>query len=355
MQRVLLFSIIVVGIQQVEAWGQGAVSPIIWTSPKLFTPANSSAAEWKIVFGPNDLTFYVTTERDGHFAESDIYLSQRADGVSPWSSPANLTVLNSGLMDVMSWISPDGMEGFLSRRTGPGDGDISRTTRDSMDDPWGTPSLVPELNTDAEDGQLALTADGLVGVFLSDRDEGLGGLDVWQTSRPNLDSAWSEPVNLSELNSPAQEANPFFSADGLTIFYGSNRAGGVGNFDIYVAQRPSLNDAFLQPTLVPGINTTANDGNPVLSANGILYWASLRSGGSNTADIWFSVQVCEGDANADGVIDPADMGFVQARYGCLIPDDGLNCLKADVNQDGKVDPADAGFVQARFGVKCSGG
>lgn len=60
--------------------------------------------------------------------------------------------------------------------------------------------------------------------------------------------------------------------------------------------------------------------------------------------------ICAGDANGDGMVDPLDSGFVQARFGCIYPDDGINCLKADANLDGFVDPLDVGYVMARFGV-----
>lgn len=59
--------------------------------------------------------------------------------------------------------------------------------------------------------------------------------------------------------------------------------------------------------------------------------------------------VCYADANGDGVVDPLDTGFVQTRFGCTYPDDGMGCLDADVNADGVVDPLDAGFVLSRLG------
>lgn len=58
---------------------------------------------------------------------------------------------------------------------------------------------------------------------------------------------------------------------------------------------------------------------------------------------------CSADANRDCVIDPLDVGFVQARFGCVYPYDGVNCLRADVNNDGIVDPLDVGYVLSRFG------
>jgi len=58
---------------------------------------------------------------------------------------------------------------------------------------------------------------------------------------------------------------------------------------------------------------------------------------------------CHGDANGDGVVDPLDVGFVLARFGCPVDSGNPGCVAADQNGDGSVDPLDSGFVLARFG------
>ncbi|MCH7700874.1 MAG: VCBS repeat-containing protein [Planctomycetes bacterium] len=58
---------------------------------------------------------------------------------------------------------------------------------------------------------------------------------------------------------------------------------------------------------------------------------------------------CEGDANGDGTVDPLDVGFVLARFGCVVGSGDPNCDTADMNGDGAVNPLDSGFVLARFG------
>ena len=54
--------------------------------------------------------------------------------------------------------------------------------------------------------------------------------------------------------------------------------------------------------------------------------------------------------NGDGVIDPLDAGFVQARLGCLVGSGDPECDASDVNADLIVDPLDVGFVLARLGI-----
>ena len=60
-------------------------------------------------------------------------------------------------------------------------------------------------------------------------------------------------------------------------------------------------------------------------------------------------ELCEGDANGDGNVDPLDSGFVLARFGCPVGTGDPDCDVADQNGDGVVDPLDSGFVLARFG------
>ena len=63
---------------------------------------------------------------------------------------------------------------------------------------------------------------------------------------------------------------------------------------------------------------------------------------------------CPGDANDDGHVDPLDVGYVLARFGCSVDEDP-SCAMADQNADGAVDPLDVGFILARLGECDSGG
>jgi WD40 repeat protein len=60
-------------------------------------------------------------------------------------------------------------------------------------------------------------------------------------TRASLTVSWSAPVNLAPLNTSATEAAPALSADGATLVFNSNRPGGQGLLDLYVATRTKLN------------------------------------------------------------------------------------------------------------------
>ena len=91
---------------------------------------------------------------------------------------------------------------------------------------------VAELNTGMDDRQPNVSRDGLTIVFASDRDT--GGFDIFMATRETLNDAWSEPRNLSvELNfasQPLGETRPSLSWDLKRLYYG---AAGT----IYVSER----------------------------------------------------------------------------------------------------------------------
>jgi len=109
------------------------------------------------------------------------------------------------------------------------------THRDSLESDWETPiNLAPPINTAAIDGCPCLAADGLSLYFSSNRAGGAGQEDLYVSRRTDLSSPWGDPVNLGTgVNSNELEIFPSISSDGLTLYFSRYR--GPGNADIYVA------------------------------------------------------------------------------------------------------------------------
>jgi Tol biopolymer transport system component len=104
-------------------------------------------------------------------------------------------------------------------------------------------------------------------------------------------SVWSTPINLgSIINSVSSEQHPAISKNGLSLYFTSTRAGGVGRFDIYVSQRESKHDPWGSPVnLGPILNTTFDEGNVALSRDEhLMFFQSDRPGGLGLVDIWVS-------------------------------------------------------------------
>jgi hypothetical protein len=104
-------------------------------------------------------------------------------------------------------------------------------------------------------------------------------------------SPWSEPVNLGPVvNSPSTDFTPDLSPDGLSLYFASNRPGGFGATDLYVAHRASSDQPWGAPVnLGAVVNSARPDGAPQVSRDGhYLYFTSGRPGGFGSNDIWVS-------------------------------------------------------------------
>ena len=104
-------------------------------------------------------------------------------------------------------------------------------------------------------------------------------------------SLWSEPVNLpAPINTAVAEFDPALSRDGLALYINTNRPGGSGGNDLWVARRACVTCAFGAPVNLGGvINTAAQEGGPELSPDGLtLFFQSDRPGGQGARDIYVS-------------------------------------------------------------------
>jgi WD40-like Beta Propeller Repeat len=90
---------------------------------------------------------------------------------------------------------------------------------------FGPPTnLGPTVNSPAFDGGPSISSDGLSLFFTSERPGGAGGGDIWITKRVKMTDPLSAPQNLGRnVNSPSNEFAPSISADGLSIFFDSDR------------------------------------------------------------------------------------------------------------------------------------
>ena len=128
------------------------------------------------------------------------------------------------------------------RPGGIGGNDIYASTL-QPDGTFGSPALVEELSSPADDQALAIRRDGLELIIASNRLGTLGGLDLWVTTRASTSDPWSTPVHLGPvLNSAAVEAGVALSSKGTALYFHSDRPGGFGAFDIYVSTRSKLKE-----------------------------------------------------------------------------------------------------------------
>ena len=90
------------------------------------------------------------------------------------------------------------------------------------------------MNTPENEWCPGISPDGLTLIVNSTRPGGLGGEDLWLTTRATRSSPWGPLIHLDErINTPGEDAKPEFAADGSTLLFMSTRPGGHGFFDIW--------------------------------------------------------------------------------------------------------------------------
>ena len=155
-----------------------------------------------------------------------------------WSMPRPLSQsINTKSWESQPCVSSDGKELYFVSRRG-GNADIYRCLRNA-NGTWGEPQNLGEpINTKGTEMAPFLHPDGRSLYFSSDKHVGMGGFDLFM-SRRGEDGKWQQPVNLGfPINTQGDEINFFVAADGKTAFISSQREGGQGGYDIYTFELP---------------------------------------------------------------------------------------------------------------------
>lgn len=176
--------------------------------------------------------------------------------------------------------------------------DIYISTR-TVDSTWSQPSGISNLNTIANDAAVALSPDGqTLFLFKSNNDEG----DLYTSSLNG--SEWSKPERLNKnINTEKWEGSCSITSDGRYLYFASEREGGLGGRDLYVSEKvngewgPAKN-------LGPKINTPLNEDAPFIHPDGItLFFSSEGHKSIGGYDIMYSVK------QENEWIEPISMGI----------------------------------------------
>jgi WD40-like Beta Propeller Repeat/Secretion system C-terminal sorting domain len=154
-------------------------------------------------------------------------------------------------------------------------------------------SLGTLINTDGNEYAPSVTANGLTLYFVSDRPGGVGMHDFWYATKGSrLDTAFSEPVNLGPpINTSQSEGAGAIAADGQTIYFTAcGRPDGAGDCDIYMARLEG--NSWTNVRNLSEVNSPYWESQPAISSDGRrLYFVSTRPGslgGAGDADIYVS-------------------------------------------------------------------
>jgi hypothetical protein len=171
------------------------------------------------------------TERRG--LESVVFVTRRENGT--WATPADITMEASMGIDCHTTsLSSDGTELYLFKNDNY-DGNLYVTR--FVQGKWSPiEKLNKNINTRFYESHAAISADGSKLYFTSNREGGLGELDLWVSEIDNTGD-WGIPLNLGNVvNTPYNEETPFISGDGTTLTFSSEGHGSMGGYDIFLSK-----------------------------------------------------------------------------------------------------------------------
>jgi len=155
------------------------------------------------------------------------------------------------------------------------------------------------INSPSSDYGACVSADGLELYFTSERTGGFGAADIWVSTRQSIHDPWNPPTNLGPtVNGPYNDSYPTLSSNGLTLYFsdaysGTPRSGGLGAGDIWMTTRSSRNAPWGAPVnMGTPINSSTLDMSPTISEDGLIliFTSNKHAGGLGSWDLWMATR-----------------------------------------------------------------
>lgn len=145
------------------------------------------------------------------------------------------------------------------------------------------------LNTEDSEGAGSLSADGRLLVFSAcGREDSFGDCDLYLSRL--VDGNWQPATHLGRaVNGPWWDSHPAISADGGLLIFSSNRPGGVGGCDLWLSRRGESGEFLPAENLGDVVNSVGDEQGPFLHADGqSLYFSSAGHAGLGGMDLFLS-------------------------------------------------------------------
>lgn len=270
---------------------------------------NTSALDGCPIQSPDGLSLFIASNRPGGQGNLDIWVATRESTDAPWGAPQNLSAVNTAADE----FCPTPVRGnglfFVSRKVvagvtcGLGDIYFSRFNRNHG---WSEPQHFacapdgPNTVLD-EQGPSRVEFDGTELLYFSSSRAAAqpGGLvtgEIYVSER--VGEGFGPGVAVAGLNdAAANDIQPNIRKDGRELVFSSNRAGGLGGQDVWVATRESADDPWSAPAnLGSAVNSAASETRPSLSwhADQLLFGRQAPNyageGGTGMTDIYITTR-----------------------------------------------------------------
>ena len=252
-------------------------SAIFFTSRRLRRDSNQVSNEF--IFSPQDGRHY-----------EDVYVAYKNIKTGEWEEPELMDFSNARSNQATISVSGDGQFLFIYKDN-DGDGNIYVSEREGFDygelKYLGGENSEVDINSPYWETHATLSADGKTLYFVSDRPGGLGGRDIYRSVKlPN--NEWSKALNVgAPINSEYDEDSPFFHPDGKTLYFSSNGNKSMGGFDIFFSKKKVDGTWGIPFNIGYPLNTVGDDVYFSTTIDGKKgYYSSSHEGGLGREDIY---------------------------------------------------------------------
>lgn len=239
---------------------------------------NSKFMDFCPAYGNNDYTeVYFTSSREGTTGKainkitgqfySDIFFSKE-DRKGKWGTPQIVPEVNSEFDDGCPSFTPDfnTMYYCVCKNSKKKQYGCQIVVANRSGDTWSKGKVIPIAGDSITIAHPAISPDELTLYFVSDMDGGVGGKDLWMVSRKTKSDDFGEPENLGNvINTPGDEMFPYVHPDG-TLYFSSNGHPGLGGLDIFKAKKDAKGNWTVENLRMP-INSPYDDFGIVFQKN----------------------------------------------------------------------------------------
>ena len=269
----------------------------------------------------------------------DIYKTDLKDGkVNSLSLPVD--DLNTAYHEGPVTISADGNTLYFSRESffdkkfvktqdkklKLGKMNIFKATKEN--EKWSNITPVSFNSKEYNTSSPSLSKDGKTLYFISDMPGTLGKTDVWKVA-VNEDGTFGTPENLGDkVNTEANELSAFI-ADNNTLYFASNGKKGLGGLDVFAYDTTKNNEAI---NLGKPVNSEKDDfGFTFNQDQKTAFLSSNRDGGQGDDDIYLALPVCSLDLIT--TVHDKKTGAILANATITVVDQKLNVLGNGISNE----------------------
>lgn len=246
-----LYSVVVQRLKTCENAKIAINNPLRVSKKNIGEPVNNDDSNFgAVVSGDGNTIIYTSYTRN----YLDNYYSVRENGV--WGTPKRISEkLSSKYYLRTASLSYDGNELYLVTDD-PEENTIFVCYKEGSN--WIEADKLPKTvnGRKSNETHACISKDGKTLYFTSDRDGGLGGMDIYKSTK-NAKGSWGEAENMGPaINTEFDEETPFVTMDDNYLFFSSQGHSSIGGFDIFYIDLGSKSMAI---NLGYPANTTGDD------------------------------------------------------------------------------------------------